>query len=312
MSRTILVSGASGLIGTELVSYLRARGDRVVALVRRPIRTDDEIQWDPAAGNLPHGAVDGVDVVVNFGGAGIGDKRWSERRKKEILESRLDSTGLLARAMVESDSPPTTFLSASAIGIYGQDRGDELLDEQATTGTDFGAQVAVQWEQATAPAVAAGVRVVLFRTGLVLAPSVGWRGLLPGGGGGLLGPLVPLFKLGLGGRLSSGKQWMSWISIDDEVAALAHLMDSSLTGPVNLVASHPVQNAEFTTALAKTLRRPALFVIPRFALVVRFGREMAQGFALASERVSSELLESDGFQFSHPELEPALRHVLGR
>jgi uncharacterized protein (TIGR01777 family) len=299
------------MIGSALASHSRDRGDRVIALVRRPARSDDEIRWDPATGTLPEGAVDGVDVVVNFSGAGIGDKRWSERRKKEILESRLDSTGLLARAIAASPNPPATFLSASAIGIYGQDRGDELLDEKATTGTDFGAQVAVQWEQATAP-VAAGVRVVHFRTGLVLAPSVGWRGLLPGGGGGLLGPLVPLFKMGLGGRISSGKQWMSWISIDDEVAALAHLMDSSLSGPVNLVAPHPVQNAEFTTTLAKTLRRPALFVIPRFALVVRFGREMAQGFALASERVSSELLVSDGFQFSHPELEPALRHVLDR
>ena len=261
---------------------------------------------------LPEGAVDGVDVVVNFSGAGIGDKRWTADRKKEVLESRLDSTGLLARAIAASPNPPATFLSASAIGIYGQDRGDELLDEQATSGDDFGARVAVQWEQATAPAVAAGVRVVHFRTGLVLSKPVGWRGLLPGGGGGLLGPLVPLFKMGLGGRISLGRQWMSWISIDDEVAALAHLMDSSLSGPVNLVAPHPVQNAEFTTTLAKTLRRPAFFVIPRFALVVRFGREMAQGFALASERVSSDRLIADGFEFSFPELEPALRHVLGR
>jgi uncharacterized protein (TIGR01777 family) len=312
MSRTILVSGASGLIGTALNARLRGRGDRVVALVRRPVRSDDEIQWDPAAGNLPKGAVDGVDVVVNFSGAGIGDKRWSERRKKEILQSRLDSTGLLARAIAESPNPPAAFLSASAIGIYGQDRGDELLDEEATTGADFGARVAVQWEQATDPAVAAGVRVVHFRTGLVLSKPVGWRGLLPSGGGGLLGPLVPLFKMGLGGRIASGKQWMSWISIDDEVAALAHLMDSSLSGPVNLVAPHPATNAEFTTTLAKTLRRPALFVIPRFALVVRFGREMAQGIALANERVSSERLVSDGFGFSYPELEPALRHVLDR
>lgn len=312
MSRTILISGASGLIGTHLKERLRGRGDRVIALVRRPATSDDEIQWDPAAGSLPQGAVDGIDVVVNLSGSGIGEKRWSERRKKEILESRLDSTGLLARAIAESPSPPATFLSASAIGIYGQDRGDELLDEKATTGTDFGAQVVVQWEKATHPAVEAGTRVVLFRTGLVLSKPVGWRGLLPSGGGGLLGPLVPLFKMGLGGRLGSGRQWMSWISIDDEVDALIHLMDSSLSGPVNLVAPHPATNAEFTSSLAKTLRRRALLVIPRFALVIRFGREMAEGFALAGERVSSELLVSNGFEFSYPELEPALRHVLGR
>lgn len=312
MARTILVSGASGLIGTALVAQLRSRGDRAVALVRRPVRSEDELRWDPAAGQLPEGAVDGVDVVVNFSGAGIGDKRWTAERKKVILESRLDSTGLLARAIAASPNPPATFLSGSAIGIYGQDRGDELLDEQASTGTDFGARVAVQWEQATDPAVAAGVRVVHFRSGLVLSKPVGWRGLLPGGGGGLLGPLVPLFKMGLGGKIASGTQWMSWISIDDEVAALIHLMDSSLAGPVNLVAPRPVQNAEFTTTLAKTLKRPAVLVIPRLALVVRFGREMADGFALASERVSSERLMSDGFEFSHPELGPALRHVLDR
>ncbi len=312
MPRTVLISGASGLIGAALSHRIRERGDRVIALVRRPVRSDDEIRWDPATGELPQEAVDGVDVVVNLSGAGIGDKRWTAERKKVILESRLDSTGLLARAIAASPNPPATFLSGSAIGIYGQDRGDELLDEQASTGTDFGARVAVQWEQATDPAVAAGVRVVHFRSGLVLSKPVGWRGLLPGGGGGLLGPLVPLFKMGLGGKIASGTQWMSWISIDDEVDALIYLMDSSLAGPVNLVAPRPVQNAEFTTTLAKTLNRPAVLVIPRLALVVRFGREMADGFALANERVSSERLMSDGFEFSHPELGPALRHVLDR
>ena len=312
MSRTILVSGASGLIGTALNARLRGRGDRVVALVRRPIRSDDEIQWDPAAGKLPGGAVDGVDVVVNLSGAGVGDKRWSAGRKQEILDSRLATTGLLARAIAASPNPPAVFLSASAIGIYGQDRGDEVLGEEASAGSDFLARVTVQWEEATEPAEAAGVRVVHMRTGLVLAPPVGWRGLLLSGGGGLLGPLVPLFKMGLGGRIGSGRQWMSWISIEDEVAALAHLMDSSLFGPVNLVAPHPATNAEFTTVLAKTLRRPALFVIPRFALVVRFGREMARGFALANQRVSSERLLSDGFEFSSPKLDSALQALLDR
>jgi hypothetical protein len=299
MSRTILVSGASGLIGSALVSHLRTRGDQVVALVRREGLSDDERHWDPAAGRLPEGAVDGVDVVVNLSGAGMGDKRWSKERKGVILDSRLDTTGLLARAIASSPNPPAVFLSASAIGIYGQDRGDDLLDESSTTGDDFLARVAVQWEQAADPAKNAPTRVVLFRTGLVMAEN-----------GGLLGPLVPLFKAGLGGKIGSGKQWMSWISIEDEVAALVHLMDSPLSGPVNLVTPNPVTNAEFTKALARTLRRPALFVIPRFALQIRFGREMAEGTALANQRVLSERLTSDGFEFSCPELEPALRRVL--
>ena len=312
MPRTVLISGASGLIGTALSDRLRERGDRVIALVRRPVRSDDEIRWDPATGELPQDAVEGVDVVVNLSGAGIGDKRWSAERKKEILDSRLDSTGLLARAIAAADNPPATFLSASAIGIYGQDRGEEVLDEDASAGSDFLARVTVQWEQATDPAAAAGVRVVVFRTGLVLTRPVGWRGLLPSGGGGLLGPLVPLFKVGLGGRIGSGKQWMSWISIDDEVDALIHLMDSSLSGPVNLAAPNPVTNAELTRTLAGVLRRPALLIIPRFALAIRFGREMAAGTALANQRVSSERLVSDGFQFSDPKLDPALRAVLDR
>lgn len=312
MARTILISGASGRIGSALVAQLQTRGDRVVTLVRREPRSDDEIRWDPAAGELPEGAVDDMDVVVNFSGAGIGDKRWFEKRKREILDSRVDSTGLLAAAIAASPHPPSVFLSASAIGIYGQDRGNEVLEETARPGDDFLAQVTVQWERAADPAVAAGTRVVLFRTGLVLTPAGGLGGLLLSGGGGLLGPLVPLFKMGLGGRIGSGKQWMSWISIDDEVAALMHLMDSSLSGPVNLVAPNPVTNAEFTKILAKTLRRPALFVIPRFVLAIRFGSEMAAGTALANQRVLSDRLVADGFEFSHPDLERGLRHVLGR
>jgi uncharacterized protein (TIGR01777 family) len=311
MARTILISGASGRIGSALVAQLLERGDRVQTLVRREIRSADEVRWDPAAGELPDGAVDGMDVVVNLSGAGIGDKRWSKNRKREILDSRVDTTGLLARAIASSPNPPPAFLSASAIGIYGQDRGNEILDEAAGTGDDFLAQVTVQWERAADPAVAAGTRVVLFRTGLVLTPAGGLGGLLLSGGGGLLGPFVPLFKMGLGGRIGSGKQWMSWISIDDEVAALIHLMDSSLSGPVNLVAPHPVTNADFTKTLAKTLRRPALFVIPRFVLAIRFGREMAAGTALANQRVLSDRLVADGFEFSYPDLERGLQHVLG-
>jgi uncharacterized protein (TIGR01777 family) len=207
----------------------------------------------------------------------------------------------LARAIAASETPPPVFLSASAIGIYGQDRGDELLDENSATGDDFLARVAVDWEAATAPAAEAGTRVVWFRTGLVLS-----------GTGGLLGPLLPLFKMGLGGKIGSGSQWMSWISIDDEVAALVHLMGSSVSGPVNLVAPHPATNAEFTRELAGVLRRPALFLIPPVALNLRFGREMAEGTALANQRVTPARLGADGFDFTHSDLPSALRHVLGR
>jgi len=297
--RTTLISGASGLIGSALVAHLRGRGERVVTLVRRQPRAEDEIRWDPRGGDLPADAMKGADVVVNLSGAGIGDRRWTESRKEEILNSRLQTTGLLAKAIAAAERPPPVFLSASAIGIYGQDRGDELLEEDSATGDDFLARVTVEWEAATAPAEAAGTRVVLFRTGLVLT-----------GSGGLLGPLLPLFKIGLGGKIGSGNQWMSWISIDDEVGALVHLMDSSVSGPVNLVAPHPATNAEFTNALAKTLGRPAFLRIPRLALYVRLGREMAEGTALSSQRVRSDRLSSAGFEFFHSDLETALRQVL--
>lgn len=301
MTKTFLVSGASGLIGSALVAGLRRGGERVVTLVRREAGGEDEVRWDPEVGHLPAGVMNGVDVVVNLSGAGIGDRRWSESRKKEILNSRLQTTGLLATAIAASETPPPVFLSASAIGIYGQDRGDELLDETSSSGDDFLARVAVDWEAATAPAAEAGTRVVWFRTGLVLS-----------GTGGLLGPLLPLFKMGLGGKIGSGKQWMSWISIDDEAAALSHLMDSSLSGPVNLVAPNPVTNVDFTTALAEQLGRPAIFTIPPLALNVRFGREMAEGTALANQRVTPARLLADGFDFTHSDLSSALQHVLGR
>ena len=301
MARIILVSGASGLIGSALVAHLRGAGERVVALVRREPRSSEEVRWDPAVGDLPPTALDGVGVVVNLSGAGIGEKRWSSSRRQAILQSRLDATSLLAEAIALSTNPPPVFLSASAIGIYGQDRGDEILEETASPGDDFLARVSLKWEAAAGPAQNAGTRVVLFRTGLVLA-----------GRGGLLGPLLPLFKLGLGGKIGAGDQWMSWISIEDEVAALVHLMGSSLSGPVNLVGPNPVTNAEFTRELARVLRRPALLTIPRWALNIRFGREMAEGTALANQRVRPHRLASDGFEFVYPNLESALRRVLNR
>ena len=300
MSKTILVSGASGLIGTALVSHLRDRSHRVLRLVRREVTGADEIRWDPGAGELPAGAVDGIDAVVNLSGAGVGDRRWTEARKEVILQSRLSTTGLLASAIAASPDPPRVFLSSSAIGIYGQDRGDELLDEESSTGADFLARVSSEWEAVAGRTESPRTRVVLLRTGLVLSKE-----------GGLLGPLLPLFKLGLGGKIGSGRQWMSWISIDDEVAAIDHLINSSLSGPVNLVAPHPVTNATFTKELAEAVRRPAVLTIPRAAMIVRFGGEMAEGFALANQRASSGRLAEDGFSFAHPDLPAALEHVLG-
>jgi uncharacterized protein (TIGR01777 family) len=300
MSKTILVSGASGLIGTALLSHLQERGCRVLRLVRRETRGVDEIRWHPDAEEIPAGAVEGVDAVVNLSGAGVGDRRWTRSRKEVILESRLSTSRLLASAIAAAADPPPVFLSSSAIGIYGQDRGDALLDEQSSTGDDFLARVSSEWEAAALRAQSPRTRVVLLRTGLVLSRE-----------GGLLGPLLPLFKLGLGGKIGSGRQWMSWISIDDEVAAINHLIDSSLSGPVNLVAPNPVTNATFTGELARAVRRPAVLTIPRSAMIVRFGREMAEGFALANQRVSSGRLAEDGFLFAHPDLPAALEHVLG-
>ncbi|MEY2966256.1 MAG: hypothetical protein RLY50_306 [Actinomycetota bacterium] len=293
----ILVTGASGLIGSALVPSLGAHGHSVVRAVRRPAR-DGEVQWNPADGILDPAHLAGVDAVVHLAGAGIGDKRWSDSYKREILESRTKSTDLLARSIAAAENGPKVFLSGSAIGIYGP-RGDEELPENASHGDGFLADVCRQWEEASGPAEQAGARVVHLRTGIVLSPK-----------GGALKKQLPLFRLGLGGRFGNGRQWQSWISIDDEVGAITHLLGSSLSGAVNLVAPQPVTNAEFTRVLARVLSRPALFPVPSFGPRLLLGGELADALLFTGQRVVPQALVSDGYRFAHPDLETALRALL--
>ena len=296
----ILVTGASGLIGSALVPALEARGHTVVRAVRRTPTSTSEVAWDPAAGTIASGALEGVDAVIHLAGAGIGDKRWTDSYKREILESRTRSTALLAEAMASATVAPRVFLSGSAIGIYGP-RGDETLDETAAQGNGFLADVCRAWEDAAAPAVAAGVRTVYLRTGIVLSPA-----------GGALKKQLPLFRLGLGGKFGNGRQWQSWISIDDEVAAIIHLLGGNARGAVNLTAPEPVTNAEFTKVLAGVLARPAVIPIPSFGPKALLGGELADALLFTGQRVVPAALTADGYVFGHPTLESALRSLLGK
>lgn len=296
----ILVTGSSGLIGSALVAELGRRGHEVLAAVRREPRSASEVRWDPVAGTIDAAALAGIDAVVHLAGAGIGDRRWTEAYKREILESRTKGTRTIAAAIAAMPVKPRVFLSGSAIGFYG-DRGNETVDETSAPGDGFLADVVREWEAAAAPAVDAGIRTVFLRTGIVLTPR-----------GGALKKQLPLFRLGLGGRFGNGRQWQSWISLDDEIAAIVHLLDSSLSGPVNLVAPNPVTNAGFTSTLAKVLRRPALLPIPAFGPSLLLGGELADALLYTGQRVEPAALERDGFRFSHPELDGALRAMLGR
>lgn len=294
----ILITGASGLIGRALSSTLKAQGHTIVSAVRREPRRNDEVQWDPKSGTMAATAFDGVDAVVHLAGAGIGDKRWTNDYKMEILESRTNGTALLANTMAALANKPQVFISGSAIGIYGA-RADEELSETATVGSGFLADVCRDWEAAAEPATNAGIRTVLIRTGIVLSPE-----------GGALKKQLPLFKLGLGGKFGSGKQWQSWISITDEVNAIVHLLTSSLSGPVNLTAPTPVTNSEFTRVLSKVVSRPAVLPIPSFGPKLLLGSELADALLFTGQRVTPNALLADGFVFSHPTLDAALRALL--
>lgn len=296
----IVVSGSSGLIGKALVASLHAHGHQVVRLVRRPASGANEVTWDPAAGVLPSGALDGVDAVINLSGAGIGDKRWTDAYKHELLDSRLRTTELLATSIAAADRRPSVFLSGSAIGWYGP-RGDEELDEESTPGESFLADVCRQWEGATRAAEDAGVRTVHLRTGIVLTPK-----------GGALKKQLPLFKFGLGGRFGTGRQWQSWISLDDEVAAIEHLLAAQVSGAVNLTAPQPVTNREFTEVLGKVLKRPTVLPIPSFGPKLLLGRELADALLFTGQRVLPARLGASGYAFQHASLEVALRALLAR
>ena len=292
----IAVTGATGLIGSALVATLRSNGDDVVRVSRHA--TGADIVWAPAEGKLDPHALDGVDAVVHLAGAGIADHRWTDAYKRTIRDSRLNGTALLARTIGAMAHPPAVLLSGSAIGIYGA-RGDELLDESSAPGTGFLADVCVAWEGATAPAADAGVRVVHLRSGIVLS-----------GDGGALKKQLPLFKFGLGGRMGSGDQWQSWISIDDEVGAIVHLLSSAVSGPVNLTAPNPVTNAEFTDTLGTVLHRPTMLPIPKFGPQLLLGAEAADNLLFTGQRVAPQALLADGYEFRHPDLADALQAAI--
>jgi uncharacterized protein (TIGR01777 family) len=290
----VVVSGASGFIGSALVARLRGEGHDVARLVRPAARSggaDDGsgvIRWDPAAGSIDAGGLEGADAVVHLAGAGIADHRWSDDYKRELVESRSRPTTLLATTLAGLQRPPGVLLSASAVGWYGS-RGDEVLDETSAAGTDFLAGVCREWEAATAPAEAAGVRVAHLRTGIVLSAR-----------GGALKKQLPLFKLALGGRMGDGSQWQSWISLDDELGAMLHLLTADVRGPVNLTAPNPVRNKEFAAALGTALHRPAVIPVPAFGPKLVLGAELAESLLFSSQRVLPKVLEASGYAFRHP------------
>jgi uncharacterized protein (TIGR01777 family) len=295
----VAVTGSSGLIGTALVKSLQADGHQPVRMLRSRDRSDGSaLYWDPARGELDPKGLAGIDAVVNLAGAGILDKRWTDARKQDLLDSRVVSTTLLADTLASMSSPPPVLLSGSAIGWYGN-RANQALTEASDPGTDFLAGLCKAWEDATRPAELAGVRVAHLRSGLVQSKK-----------GGVLGKTLPLYKLGIGGRLGSGKQWWSWISIADEVGAIRFLLEADVTGPVNLTAPEPVTNLDYTRTLGAVLGRPTLIPTPMVGPKLLLGSEAAQTI-VDSQRVLPRVLENAGYQFAYPTLEPALRALLG-
>lgn len=293
---TIAIAGSSGLIGSALVAALRTSDHRVIRIVRRAAAGNDELRWDPERGELDSSALEGVDAVVNLCGVGVGDRRWSGAFKQILRDSRIDPTEVISDAVADAGVP--VLVNASAVGYYGDTR-DRIVDESAPAGKGFLAQLCVDWEAATLPAQQAGARVVLARTGLVLSP-----------GGGVLSRLRPLFALGLGGRLGGGRQYMPWISLEDEVRALLFaLTDARLSGPVNFTGPAPVTNAEFTAALGRALGRPSPWLVPGFALKTMLG-EFADEGLLGGQRAIPAALERAGFTFHHNTIGEALGYAI--
>ena len=293
-----LVSGVSGPIGAALLPYLESQGARIVRLVRGPARGTDQISWDPLRPLAPD-AVSGFEAVIHLAGESVAG-RWTAVKKKAIRESRVQGTRHLAEALAQAPSRPRVLICASAIGFYGN-RGDEVLTEASPSGEGFLPEVVREWETASRIAADAGIRIVNLRLGMVLSPK-----------GGALEKMLTPFRLGLGGRIGSGQQWLSWIHVDDIVGALHHaLRTDSLSGPVNLVAPNPVRNADFTQALASVLRRPAFFRVPAFGARVAFGKMAADELLLSSERVEPAKLRASGYAFRFAELRAALEDLVG-
>ncbi len=296
----VAITGSSGLIGTALTTSLRRAGHTVRSVVRRDGGGPGSVRWDPEAGTIDAAALAGVDAVVHLAGAGIGEKRWTPARKEVVLQSRVDGTTLISRTIAALDPKPSVLLSASGISVYG-DRGDDVQTEASPSGSGFLAEVVDAWEAATVAASDAGIRVAHLRSAVVLDD-----------GGGALPKQLPLFKLGLGGRLGTGHQWFPWISLDDEVGAITHLLTSDVAGAVNVVAPEQVTNAGFTETLASVLRRPAILPVPRFGPALLLGRELAEQLLYWSVRATPGVLQADGYRFVHPTLEEALRAILDR
>lgn len=298
----VAITGSTGLLGSRLVTSLRDDGHDVTRIVRPGTTGGDgpTVGWDPAAGVIDARDLDGVDAVVHLAGEGIAAKRWSDEQKRRIRDSRADGTRVLAEALAGLERRPSVLLSGSAIGWYG-DRRDEVLTESSTAGTGFLADVCRDWERAAQPAVDAGIRTAFLRTGLVLDRA-----------GGALAKMVPLFRVGLGGRMGSGRQWWSWIAVDDWVGAVRFLLDGDVAGPVNLTGPQPVTNAEFTKALGSVLRRPTVLPVPAFGPRLLLGAELAHELLFTSQRVEPAVLEHAGYGFAHRTVDSALRAVLTR
>lgn len=297
----VAITGASGLVGTALLNALGSDGHRIVRLVR-PGGTAlaDDVRWNPAVGELDLATLEDCDAVVNLAGASIGEGRWSEERKRTLHDSRVDSTRVLVSGLAKLNHKPRVLVSASAVGYYG-DRGDEVLSEASGPGNDFLAKLASEWEAEARKAEASGIRAVILRFGVILSAH----------GGALPRMLVP-FRMGLGGRVGSGKQWMSWLTLGEAVDSIRYTIENAeLRGPVNAVSPNPARNADFTRVLAHVLRRPALFPAPAFALRLVLG-EMADALLLSSQRVVPRKLEATGYSFRNPDLEAALQALLGR
>ncbi|HEU4795349.1 MAG TPA: TIGR01777 family oxidoreductase [Pyrinomonadaceae bacterium] len=297
----ILISGSHGLVGSALARSLTEDGHEVARLVRHQSTPGSfEIEWHPNQGRIDPQRLEGFDAVVHLAGESIASGRWNDEKKRSIRESRTKGTLLLSETLARLAHPPSVFISASAIGYYGN-RGDELLTETSAPGNDFLASVCVEWEQATRPASEKGIRTVLARFGIILDQN-----------GGALAKMLTPFRMGIGGRVGNGRQWMSWIALDDVIGALKFLMrDKAVNGPVNFVAPRPVTNAEFTRTLGRTLARPTIFPIPEFGVRLAFG-EMGDALLLSSQKVEPTVLENRGFAFYWPRLEPALDHLLRR
>lgn len=293
----VVVTGASGLLGPALIASLRADDHEVVRLVRREPAGADEARWDPAGGTVDSGAIRGADAVVHLAGVGLGDRPWTPAHRRAVMDSRVQGTGTIARAVAEHGVP--TLVSSSGVGYYGNP-GDQVLDEDSPAGTTYIAEIAAAWEAATEPAQSAGARVVLARTAVVLSAK-----------GGAYGRLLPLARLGLGARLGSGRQWWSWVTLDDWVRAIRFGLDhGSLAGPLNISAPEPLTNAEMTDAMGRVLHRPTVLVAPGWVLKIPL-RDFAVDM-LGGQRVVPRRLQEEGFTFAHPTFEPALREILAQ